>query len=305
MRRVTRTATSADTPARPRSGLSDHPPGAALSLARGPDLGEAPRRAGADGAGRGASSISVSTPFLYKAAVDSLAGEQRDDAWLIWSMARSGLTVAYGVARLGAVAFNELRDAIFVRVGQRALRRLALETFTHIHRLSMRYHITRKTGGLSRIIERGVKGVDFLLRFMLFSIGPLILELTMVAVIFAMLFGWQYMAVVLVTITLYVWFTFTRHRMAGEAAPRDERSGHRRQPEGDRQPAELRDGQVFQRRDARGRRAMTARCGSMRRRRSRPACRCRFLNIGQSVTHHHRACARHGDGARWACRRVR
>ena len=151
--------------------------------------------------------IAVFTPFLYKAAVDSLSGEQRDDAWLLLYGA-VGLTVAYGVARLGTVAFNELRDAIFVRVGQRALRRLALETFTHIHRLSMRYHITRKTGGLSRIIERGVKGVDFLLRFMLFSIGPLFLELVMVAVIFATLFGWEYMAVVVVTITLYIAFTF-------------------------------------------------------------------------------------------------
>ena len=151
--------------------------------------------------------ISVTTPFLYKVAVDALAKEQRDDAWLLVYGA-IGLTVAYGVARLGAVAFNELRDAIFVRVGQRALRQLALETFTHIHRLSMRYHITRKTGGLSRVIERGVKGVDFLLRFMLFSIGPLILELLLVAGIFWTLFGWQYMAVVLVTVMVYIAFTF-------------------------------------------------------------------------------------------------
>ncbi|MCA3459002.1 MAG: ABC transporter ATP-binding protein/permease [Rhodobacter sp.] len=151
--------------------------------------------------------ISVTTPYLYKVAVDALAKEQHDDAWLL-AYGAVGLTVAYGVARLGAVAFNELRDAIFVRVGQRALRALALETFTHIHRLSMRYHITRKTGGLSRVIERGVKGVDFLLRFMLFSIGPLILELVLVAGIFWTVFGWQYMAVVLVTITLYVLFTF-------------------------------------------------------------------------------------------------
>ena len=151
--------------------------------------------------------ISVTTPYLYKVAVDALAKEQRDDAWLLVYGA-VGLTVAYGVARLGAVAFNELRDAIFVRVGQRALRALALETFTHIHRLSMRYHITRKTGGLSRVIERGVKGVDFLLRFMLFSIGPLILELLLVAGIFWTLFGWQYMAVVLVTVMVYIAFTF-------------------------------------------------------------------------------------------------
>jgi ATP-binding cassette subfamily B protein len=151
--------------------------------------------------------VSVTTPFLYKAAVDALAGEARADTWLL-ALGAVALTVAYGVARVGAIGFNELRDVIFVRVGQRALRRLALETFTHIHRLSMRYHITRKTGGLSRIIERGVKGVEFLLRFMLLSVGPLILELTMVTVIFALAFDWRYAAVVMVTIALYMAFTF-------------------------------------------------------------------------------------------------
>ncbi|MDR7125160.1 ABC transporter ATP-binding protein/permease [Pseudotabrizicola sp. 4114] len=151
--------------------------------------------------------ISVSTPAIYKQAVDALAGDAPDTATLL-GLAAVGLTIAYGMARLLTVAFNEARDAVFVRVGQRALRQLALETFTHIHRLSLRYHITRKTGGLSRIIERGVKGVDFLLRFMLLSIGPLILELTMVAIIFAVVFGWKYAAVVVVVITIYVAFTF-------------------------------------------------------------------------------------------------
>ncbi len=151
--------------------------------------------------------ISVTTPYFYKLAVDALGGAEPTPV-MAMTLTAVGLTVAYGMARLSVVLFSELRDAVFVRVGQRALRRLALETFTHIHRLSLRYHITRKTGGLSRIIERGVKGVDFLLRFMLFSIGPLILELTMVAVIFALLFGWLYSVVVIVTITLYVTFTF-------------------------------------------------------------------------------------------------
>ncbi|OYX19261.1 MAG: metal ABC transporter permease [Rhodobacterales bacterium 32-66-9] len=152
--------------------------------------------------------VSVLTPYIYKLAVDSLSGEAGSDPRALVGLGAVGLVVAYGLARLGAVVFGELRDAVFVRVGQRAIRRLAIETFTHIHQLSLRYHITRKTGGLSRIIERGVKGVDFLLRFMLLSIGPLILELTMVAVIFALVFGWQYSAVVIVTIALYVWFTF-------------------------------------------------------------------------------------------------
>ncbi|MDO9637466.1 MAG: ABC transporter ATP-binding protein/permease [Pseudotabrizicola sp.] len=150
--------------------------------------------------------VSVSTPAIYKQAVDALAGDAPDAATLL-GLAAVGLTVAYGMARLLTVAFNEARDAVFVRVGQRALRQLALETFTHIHKLSMRYHITRKTGGLSRIIERGVKGVDFLLRFMLLSIGPLILELSMVAIIFAVVFGWQYAAVVVVVISIYIGFT--------------------------------------------------------------------------------------------------
>ncbi len=151
--------------------------------------------------------VSVSTPWVYKLAVDNLAGEAPDTGMLM-GLGAVGLVVAYGMTRLGAILFGELRDAVFVRVGQRAIRQLAIETFTHIHRLSLRYHITRKTGGLSRIIERGVKGVDFLLRFMLLSIGPLILELTLVAGIFAWVFGWQYAAVVLTTIGLYVAFTF-------------------------------------------------------------------------------------------------
>ncbi|MGI9389431.1 MAG: ABCB family ABC transporter ATP-binding protein/permease [Boseongicola sp.] len=151
--------------------------------------------------------ISVITPFFYKAAVDSLAGEGLDPAWAL-GLGAIGLTVAYGFARLMSVGFQQLRDAVFAAVGQRALRQLALETFTHIHNLSLRYHITRKTGGLSRIIERGVKGVEFLLRFMLFSIGPLLLELLMIGIILAVVFDLSYVGVVAVTIAIYIWFTF-------------------------------------------------------------------------------------------------
>ncbi len=151
--------------------------------------------------------IAVGTPLLYKAAVDTLAGESTS-ADLMLGLGAIGLTVAYGMARLMTVGFQQLRDVVFAKVGQRALRMLALETFQHIHRLSMRYHITRKTGGLSRIIERGVKGVDFLLRFLLFSIGPLVLELLLIAVVLFFLFDIWYLAVVVVTISAYVWFTF-------------------------------------------------------------------------------------------------
>lgn len=150
--------------------------------------------------------IAVGTPLLYKQAVDTLSPDQSAETFL--ALGAVGLTLAYGMARLMNVGFQQLRDVIFARVGQRALRQLALETFTHIHRLSLRYHITRKTGGLSRIIERGVKGVEFLLRFMLFSMGPLVLELLMIAAVLFFLFDVWYLAVVAAVITGYVWFTF-------------------------------------------------------------------------------------------------
>ncbi|MEL6807513.1 MAG: ABC transporter ATP-binding protein/permease [Pseudomonadota bacterium] len=148
--------------------------------------------------------VSVYTPIIYRDAVDALA----DQGVSTLALGAVGLTIAYGMARLMTVGFQQLRDAIFARVAQRALRMLALETFEHIHQLSMRYHITRKTGGLSRIIERGVKGVEFLLRFLLFSIGPLVLELLMIGVVLTILFDAWYLLVVAATIALYVWFTF-------------------------------------------------------------------------------------------------
>ncbi|WP_299029471.1 ABC transporter ATP-binding protein/permease [uncultured Sulfitobacter sp.] len=148
--------------------------------------------------------VVVATPQFYRGAVDALA----EEGVSMLALGAIGLTVAYGMARLMGVGFQQLRDAIFTRVAQRALRMLALETFNHIHHLSMRYHITRKTGGLSRIIERGVKGVEFLLRFLLFSIGPLILELLLIGIILTIQFNASYMLVVAVTIAFYVWFTF-------------------------------------------------------------------------------------------------
>ena len=151
--------------------------------------------------------VAVGTPFFYKAAVDALSGESDAAAWML-GFGAVGLTVAYGTARLMNVGFQQLRDVIFARVAQRALRQLALETFQHIHRMSLRYHITRKTGGLSRIIERGVKGVEFLLRFLLFSIGPLVLELLMIAIVLWTLFDFWYLVVVVGVIAAYVAFTF-------------------------------------------------------------------------------------------------
>ena len=148
--------------------------------------------------------IAILAPILQAWAVDDLAGSGVPE----FALGAIGLTVAYGLARVATNGFQQIRDALFAKVAQRALRRLALETFEHIHKLSMRYHITRKTGGLSRIIERGVKGVEFLLRYLVFSTGPLVLELIFIsAAIFWKLQDLRYVGIILATIGVYVWFT--------------------------------------------------------------------------------------------------
>ncbi|CCO44336.1 ABC transporter B family member 25 [Vibrio nigripulchritudo SOn1] len=150
--------------------------------------------------------VAVFAPFLYKAVVDLLAGESNEQEWL-FALGAIGLVVAYGMNQVFKVGFEELRNVVFAKVGQRALRSVALETISHIHKLSLRYHVTRKTGALSRVMERGVKGIDFLLRFILFSIGPLVLELILISIILLFAFDFWYLLVVSVTVTTYIVFT--------------------------------------------------------------------------------------------------
>ena len=143
-------------------------------------------------------------PFLYREAVNALT-ETGNSPFLLGAV---GMTVAYGGARILSRGFEQLRDVVFAAVAQRAFRNLALETFQHIHKLSLRYHISRKTGALSRVIERGVKGLEFLLRFLLFSVGPLVLELLIIAGIMFFWFDYLYLTVIILMIAVYIWFTF-------------------------------------------------------------------------------------------------
>lgn len=142
------------------------------------------------------------TPFIYRDAVDALTGDTAMMAVPVF------LVIAYGVSRLMTSVFQQLRDLVFARVGQHALRQLGLRIFRHVHELSLNYHISRKTGVLSRVIDRGIKAIDFLLRYLLFSIVPLMLELSVVGVIFLTEFGWPYLAVMIGTIAAYIAFTF-------------------------------------------------------------------------------------------------
>ncbi len=151
--------------------------------------------------------IGVYVPFLFKDAVDILTSGRVPDAEMLAVSVPTGLLIGYGTARVLTLVFGELRDAVFVKVGQHALRQIALNTFRHLHKLSLRFHLERKTGGLSRIIERGTRGIDFLLRFMLFNILPTLLEIVLISSIFWVNFGFLYALVTFVCLVSYIMFT--------------------------------------------------------------------------------------------------
>jgi ATP-binding cassette subfamily B protein len=150
-----------------------------------------------------AKSITVYVPMFYKHAVDALSPGK---ALLVGVPIM--LIVGYGVARVTAQGFAELRDAVFAKVGQRAVRQVALSTFRHLHQLSLRFHLERQTGGLSRSVERGIRGTEFLLDYFLFSFVPTMFEILLVCSILWGLYEWTFAAVTFGTILTYVAFTF-------------------------------------------------------------------------------------------------
>ncbi|TKB28850.1 MAG: metal ABC transporter permease, partial [Mesorhizobium sp.] len=150
----------------------------------------------------------VAGPYFFKWATDALAGDSKSPPPLpAFLLAPVMLVVAYNAVRLVQLGFNQLRDALFARVGQHAVRRLAFRTFVHMHELSLRFHLERRTGGLSRVIERGTKGIETIVRFTMLATAPTIVEFALTAGIFAVTYGWLYVLVIAVTVWLYVWFT--------------------------------------------------------------------------------------------------
>lgn len=148
--------------------------------------------------------VSLAMPFAYKGAIDRMAPGMESGAGLAIA-----LVFAYAGARFGSVLFDNLRNAIFERVGQEAGRRLADDVFVHLHRLSLRFHLDRRTGAVTKIVERGTKSIDTMLYFLLFNIAPTVLELAAVCVIFFVKFGAGLVAATLVMVALYIWFTRT------------------------------------------------------------------------------------------------
>ncbi|MGA7266210.1 MAG: ABC transporter ATP-binding protein/permease [Aestuariivirga sp.] len=150
--------------------------------------------------------VTVATPYAFKYATDALspaAGAAATAATVVLFF-----VLAYGFGRIMMVALAQLRDAVFAKVSQRAVRVLAVQTFRHLHALSLKFHLERRTGGLSRIVSRGTMGIDTVLRFSLFNTIPTILEIVLVAGLLVWSFGWSYAAVIVITVILYVWYTY-------------------------------------------------------------------------------------------------
>ncbi len=155
----------------------------------------------------------MAVPFTFKWATDALAGQGTSGVdgseWLAWVLAAPiAMTLAYGGTRILMAGITQLRDGLFAKVAMHAVRRLAVMTFEHMHRLSLRFHLERKTGGLTRVLERGRNGIETIVRLIIMQIVPTGLELGLIVGVLLWQFDWRYVAIIIVTVALYMIFTF-------------------------------------------------------------------------------------------------
>jgi ATP-binding cassette, subfamily B, heavy metal transporter len=155
----------------------------------------------------------IAVPFTFKWATDALTGEGSapvvPSSWLIWGITAPILmTLAYGGMRVLMALLTQLRDGIFAKVAMNAVRRLAYRSFEHMHQLSLRFHLERKTGGLTRVLERGRNAIETIVRMVIMQLVPTIIELGLVTAVLFYQFDWRYVAVILATVTCYIVFTY-------------------------------------------------------------------------------------------------
>jgi ATP-binding cassette subfamily B protein len=155
----------------------------------------------------------VAVPFTFKWATDALAGHGTaplgPDNVIAWALATPVMmTLAYGGMRILMAALTQLRDGIFAKVAMNAVRRLAMQTFEHMHLLSLRFHLERKTGGLTRVLERGRNAIETIVRMVLLQLAPTIVELALIVAVLLFHFDWRYVVVITITVAFYMWFTY-------------------------------------------------------------------------------------------------
>jgi len=151
--------------------------------------------------------VTVSVPFAYKAAVNALDGLYSSSAMLALGLVPVMLIVAYGMGRIMMIVFNALRDGLFISVGQNAVRALSVATFSHLHNLSLRFHMERRTGELNRVVSRANTAIELIIRMGVLQFIPTLLELVLVFSIFGVMFGAPYVLVLLLTVAVYIYFT--------------------------------------------------------------------------------------------------
>jgi ATP-binding cassette subfamily B protein len=155
----------------------------------------------------------MAVPFTFKWATDALAGQGSAPVaasdWLVWALAAPVvMTLAYGGMRILMAVLTQLRDGLFAKVAMHAVRRLAYRTFVHMHELSLRFHLERKTGGLTRVLERGRNGIETIVRMVILQLAPTIIELALIVGVLMWQFDWRYVAVILATVVLYMVYTY-------------------------------------------------------------------------------------------------
>src|SRR5215203_3089638 len=161
----------------------------------------------------GAKLATVAVPFTFKWAVDALTGQGSApvaaDSWLIWVFAAPiVMTLTYGAMRILMALLTQLRDGVFAKVAMHAVRRLAILTFEHMHELSLRFHLERKTGGLTRVLERGRNAIETIVRMVILQLVPTIVELALIVGVLLWMFDWRYVLIIGVTVVLYMAFTY-------------------------------------------------------------------------------------------------
>ena len=155
----------------------------------------------------------IATPFTFKWATDALAGHGTAPVlaseWLVWAVsAPVAMTFAYGGMRILMAALTQVRDGIFAKVAMHAVRRIAYRTFVHMHELSLRFHLERKTGGLTRVLERGRNAIETIVRMVILQLAPTIIELSLIVVVLMWHFDWRYVLAIVVTVALYMTYTY-------------------------------------------------------------------------------------------------
>jgi ATP-binding cassette, subfamily B, heavy metal transporter len=153
----------------------------------------------------------MAVPFTFKWAIDALAHEPdaSGTSWIAWALAAPVLlTIGYGGMRILMATVTQVRDGVFARVSMNAVRRLAIRTFEHMHLLSLRFHLERKTGGLTRVLERGRNAIETIVRMVILQLIPTIVEVLMVAAVLLYQFDWRYVVIILITVALYMWYTY-------------------------------------------------------------------------------------------------